>query len=152
MVVHAAPSPEAPTLETIRRLLLGILLLGSLGMGAELLLIGHVESATQLIPVVGLALGAAGIAWLALAPRPAAVLSVRVLMTAFLVSGITGVVLHYRGNAAFEREIYPEMAGMELVRHTLTGATPVLAPGSMAILGLVGLAATYRHPARAARY
>jgi len=28
----------------------------------------------------------------------------------------------------------------------LAGATPVLAPGSMSLLGVVGLALTYRHP------
>ena len=54
--------------------------------------------------------------------------------------------LHYQGNTAFELEMYPDMAGLELVQKTLTGATPVLAPGSMALLGLVGLAAVLRHP------
>jgi hypothetical protein len=34
-----------------------------------------------------------------------------------------------------------------LISKTLTGATPVLAPGSMSLLGFVGLAFTYRHPA-----
>jgi hypothetical protein len=36
---------------------------------------------------------------------------------------------------------------MSLISKTLTGATPVLAPGSMSLLGVVGLAFTYRHPA-----
>ena len=31
------------------------------------------------------------------------------------------------------------MQGIELVQKVLTGATPVLAPGSMALLGLIGL-------------
>ena len=65
-------------------------------------------------------------------------------MMLFVGSGVLGVGLHYRGNHEFEREMYPTMAGMELVRNTLTGATPVLAPGSMALLGLVGLAAVHR--------
>jgi hypothetical protein len=39
--------------------------------------------------------------------------------------------------------MYPAMAGVELVRKTLSGATRVLAPGSMALLGLVGLAAVH---------
>jgi len=33
-----------------------------------------------------------------------------------------------------------------LLSKTLTGATPVLAPGSMSLLGVIGLASTYRHP------
>jgi hypothetical protein len=54
--------------------------------------------------------------------------------------------LHYHGNEEFELEMYPSLSGMQLVSETLTGATPVLAPGSMALLGVVGLASTYRHP------
>jgi hypothetical protein len=64
-------------------------------------------------------------------------------MALFVANGLLGVGLHYRGNHEFELEMYPTMVGMELVRETLTGATPVLAPGSMALLGLVGLAAVH---------
>jgi hypothetical protein len=39
--------------------------------------------------------------------------------------------------------MYPTMSGVPLIVSTLTGATPVLAPGSMSLLGLVGLAVTY---------
>ena len=42
--------------------------------------------------------------------------------------------------------MYPAMGGLELVQKTLTGATPVLAPGSMTLLGLIGLTHTYKHP------
>jgi hypothetical protein len=35
---------------------------------------------------------------------------------------------------------------MQFALKTITGATPVLAPGSMVLLGLVGFAYTYRHP------
>ena len=71
---------------------------------------------------------------------------VRLLMLCFVVSGVIGVVLHYRGNEAFELEMYPTMADLELVKETLTGATPVLGPGSMSLLGAVGLIATYASP------
>jgi hypothetical protein len=40
----------------------------------------------------------------------------------------------------------PALAGFELVRESLSGATPALAPGTMIQLGLIGLAYTYRHP------
>jgi hypothetical protein len=59
---------------------------------------------------------------------------------------VIGVGLHYTGNAEFEVEMYPSLSGLALVGGALTGATPVLAPGSMTLLGLVGLAYTYRHP------
>jgi hypothetical protein len=130
-------------LAVLRRLLLLTLLGGIAGIGLELLFIGHVEDRLQLVPVVLLPAGLIAAAWHGLRPGPASARSVQLLMWLFVASGLVGVVLHYRGNEEFEREMYPEMRGTELVRATLTGATPVLAPGSMALLGLVGLAAVY---------
>jgi hypothetical protein len=146
MPVPPTTVSEPAALDSLRRLLLGILLVGTAGMGAELLLIGHVEGAYQRIPVISLACGLIVLTWLALAPGRVAVRTVQAVMTVFLFSGLLGVVLHYQGNQEFELEMYPSMAGTELVRETLTGATPVLAPGSMALLGLVGLAVTFHHP------
>jgi hypothetical protein len=39
------------------------------------------------------------------------------------------------------------MSGLELIRKVASGATPVLAPGTMSLLGVVGLLHTFRHPA-----
>ena len=130
----------------IRRYLLLTLAVGMAGMTTELLLIGHVESVQQLIPVVLLGLCAAVLAWHAAAPRAMTVRTLQVTMVLFLLSGLVGVSLHYRGNLEFELEMYPSMRGFEMIQKTLTGATPVLAPGSMALLGLIGLTYSYRHP------
>lgn len=138
---------EPPTLARIRRFLLGTLLIGVPGMGTELLFIGHIDGVLQLIPVTLLAAGLLSLGWLALAPGPAALRVVRVVMAVFVASGVVGVWLHAKGNLEFELEMYPDRAGVALIRKILTGATPVLAPGSMALLGLVGLALTYHHPA-----
>ncbi len=132
----------------IRRILLATLLAGIAGMGAELLLIGHIDDYWQLLPVGLLVAGFLTGVWHAAAPRPASVRTLQGLMLLFIGSGLLGIALHYRGNSEFELEMYPALAGFELVRKTLTGATPVLAPGSMAMLGLVGLAHAYRHPRR----
>jgi hypothetical protein len=43
------------------------------------------------------------------------------------------------------------MKGLELFWEAMKGATPSLAPGVMAQLGLLGLACTYRHPLLRAR-
>jgi hypothetical protein len=136
-------SADHRALVTLRRFLLITLAVGVAGMGSELLLIGHVEGAFQLVPLVLLGAGLATIIWHAVRPDSVSARVLRVLMVLFVVSGGVGVVLHYLGNQAFELEMYPAMSGTELVGHTLTGATPVLAPGSMALLGLVGLAVTY---------
>ena len=131
---------------TIRRYLLLTLAVGMAGMTTELLLIGHVESVQQLIPVVLLGLGVPVLAWHAAAPRAMTVRALQATMMLFVLSGLVGVGLHYRGNLAFELEMYPSMSGFEMIEKTLTGATPVLAPGSMTLLGLIGLTHSYRHP------
>ena len=138
---------EASPLTTIRTILLWSLLAGSIGTLMELLLIGHDEMAAQLAPLVLLALGVLASVSTLIAPRAATVRTLQLLMVFFVASGVIGVVLHYLGNEAFELEMSPSRAGLSLVTRTLTGATPVLAPGSMSLLGLVGLAFTYRHPA-----
>lgn len=137
---------ESLPLGRIRSWLLLILLFGILGAGCELLLLGHFESAPQWIPLVLLAAGAIVLCWHAALPSVASVRALQGTMTLFLFAGVIGVGLHYDGNVEFEREMYPTMGGFELVRRSVTGATPVLAPGTMALLGLIGLAHTYRHP------
>jgi hypothetical protein len=138
---HTRAASDREMLAGLRRFLLLTLMGGIAGMGLELLFIGHVEDWLQLVPVALLPAGLIALAWHTLRPCRASARGVRLLMALFVVSGLLGVGLHYRGNHEFEREMYPSMAGMELVPRTLTGATPVLAPGSMALLGLVGLAA-----------
>jgi hypothetical protein len=130
-------------LAALRRFLLLTLMAGIAGMGLELLFIGHAEDRLQLVPLVLLPAGLVALAWHTVRPTQTSARGVRLLMALFVASGLLGVGLHYRGNHEFELEMYPAMAGIELVRETLTGATPVLAPGSMALLGLVGLAAVY---------
>ncbi len=124
-------------------------MLGVLGMGAELLLIGHIDDGYQFVPVIVLVVVAMALAWSVVRPRRLTVWVVRLAMLSSVASGLVGVILHYRGNEAFELEMYPTLSGPALLFETVTGATPVLAPGSMALLGLVGLAATYHHPALA---
>jgi hypothetical protein len=137
---------ESVPLTTIRAILLWTLLAGSAGTLLELLLIGHDEMAVQLAPLVLLVIGILCAAWTLVAPRAAAIRSLQLLMVIFVAAGIVGVFLHYKGNEAFELEMTPSRAGMSLISKTMTGATPVLAPGSMSLLGLVGLAFAHRHP------
>ena len=143
--------PESPTLTFIRRLLLASLAVGIVGTAAELILLRHVDSPAQWIPVVALAAAIPLLLWHAARPGPLTVRLIRLLMCAYIVFGVIGVGLHYDGNVEFERELHPKDAGLTFLRHTIAGATPVLAPGSMVLLGLLGIAHTYRHPSEAGR-
>ncbi len=138
---------ESGPLGTVRNILLWSLLAGCGGTLLELLLIGHDEMPTQLAPLALLVAGILATTWVLITPRRPAIRTLRLLMVLFVASGIVGVLLHYSGNAAFELEMAPTRAGLSLIVKALTGATPVLAPGSMSLLGIVGLTFTYRHPA-----
>jgi hypothetical protein len=145
-----ATTPEPATLAFILKFLLLSLVLGILGTAGELILLGHVESLAQWIPLALLAVAVPVLLWHGLSPRRRSVQSVQLLMAVFVLCGAIGIGLHYDGNAEFERELHPNDAGVTFLGHVLAGATPVLAPGSMVLLGLVGIAHTYRHPAAAA--
>jgi hypothetical protein len=143
--------PESSTLTFIRRLLLVSLAVGIVGTAAELILLGHVDSPAQWIPLVALAAAVPLLLWHVSRPGPLTVRLIKLLMCAYIVFGVIGVGLHYDGNVEFERELHPKDAGLTFLRHTVAGATPVLAPGSMALLGLIGIAHTYRHPSAVGR-
>lgn len=145
------PAPEPAPLSFIRKFLLGALAAGTVGTGTELLLLGHFETPAQWIPVAALALTLPVLVWQAVAPGRGSVRTVRVLMCAFLAFGLIGVGLHYDGNVEFERELHPDHAGLTSFQHSVAGATPVLAPGSMLLLGLIGFAHVYRHPSAGGR-
>lgn len=133
--------------EGLRRLLVAVVLFGIVGLAAELVLLEHVESVWQWVPLVALAVGF--ISGAALLARPAAgtVRAFQGLMAVFVAAGVLGLYLHLRGNVEFEREMNPGLRGLALVWEALRGATPALAPGTLAHFGLLGLACTYRHPA-----
>jgi hypothetical protein len=133
---------DSRLLGRIRTFLLALLAAGSAATGLDLLLLGHFEAFTQIIPLVLLAAGLFVAGWHLAAPN-ASVWALRLTMVAFVLSGGVGIALHYRGNAEFELEMYPSLAGTELIGKTLTGATPVFAPGAMALLGAIGLTASY---------
>ena len=131
----------------VRRWLTALFALGSLGTAAELLLLEHVEEAAQWIPLAAIGVGLIVLAWHALAPSRASVRAFQLAMLVFLASGVAGAALHFRGNAEFEREMHPDAGAWELFRGAMMGATPALAPGTMVLLGSIGLLCAYRHPA-----
>jgi hypothetical protein len=136
------------TLARLRKWLLAVLAVALAGTLLELLLLAHYEDAWQFVPL-GLIIAALGaIAWHTIRPSAAIVRGIQVVMTLFVVAGVTGVVLHLRGAAEFQREIDPSMATRELFGKALRAQSPpALAPGVMSQIGLIGLIAVYRDPA-----
>jgi hypothetical protein len=139
-------SRESETLATIRKLLFAALAVGVIGTTGELVLLRHIDKPAQWIPLVCLVAAVPVLIWHASSPGVASVRTLQALMLAFIGLGVVGVGLHYDGNVEFQRELNPSERGWTFIRKTVAGATPVLAPGSMVLLGLVGLAHAYRHP------
>ena len=133
--------------QRMRRLLTLVLIVGMLGTGAELVLLEHYETWQQWLPLAVLLLGFAVAVAVQLRPRRGSVVALRGVSAAFLLSGALGIYFHLEANYEFERERDTALAGGELAWEMLTGAMPALAPGSMALLGLIGLVITAGHPA-----
>lgn len=139
---------EGRTISIIRAFLLAILLLGLVGSGAELLLLNHVESLLQWIPVVLILLSFVILGWHAVRRTPASTRAIQGAMIAFIAAGLAGFYFHYQGSVEFKLESNPSLVGWRLFWEAIRSkAPPALAPGVMIQLGLIGLAYTYRHPA-----
>ncbi len=137
---------DNPTVRAIRVSLLALFAFGVVGSSVELLLLEHTEDAWQLSPLILMGLSLVAMVWLAIDERPVSVRVFQIMMLLYIVSGLIGLYLHYRGNVEFELEMYPGLSGVELFWEALKGATPSLAPGTMLVLGLLGLLYTFRHP------
>ncbi len=128
-------------------MLLALVLLGIVGLALELLLLEHFESIWQWIPLAVLGAGfASGIA-VAVRPTHGTIRILQGVMVLFIGTALVGLYLHYDGNVEFEREMDASARGLDLFWRSLRGATPALAPGAMAQIGLLELILAYRHPA-----
>jgi hypothetical protein len=116
------------------------------GLEIELALLRHAESFNQWIPHFALLVGLLSIIAVYVRPNRATLRAFQVVMSIFLVVGALGIYLHFRGNVEFASERDPSLHGASLIWKALRGATPALAPGALAQLGLLGLIFTYRHP------
>jgi hypothetical protein len=129
----------------MRRFVLAVFLIALTGTSAELLLLEHTDGYWQLLPLMLSAISLILLSWRAVDSRPFVLRAFRATMILFVLSGIVGVWLHYRGNVEFELEMYPSLDGFALFWKSLKGATPTLAAGTMLALGLLGFAYTYKY-------
>ena len=122
-----------------------IVALGLVGTAAELLLLEHYDSGWQLVPLILVAIAIPALAWHGLSGTTASRRALQVTMTLFVIAGILGVWLHYRGASEFQLEMDGSQHGPALWWKALRAkAPPVLAPGLMMQLGFLGLVYAYR--------
>ena len=132
-------------LSTVRRWLIAVLMLGLIGTMAELLLLEHYEEAWQTTPLFLIVAALGAVAWHAARPGARTVRVLQAIMGIFVLAGIVGMGLHLRGAAEFQREMDPSQPGWDVFTKAMRAkAPPVLAPGIMIQMGLIGLVCSYR--------
>jgi hypothetical protein len=147
-LTYDRPSVPMNVERQLRRLILLLLAFGLVALFGELLALGHYEDWKQFAPLTAILITLLAIAWHLVSGAAPSVRILRVVLILLMVTGATGIVLHYRSNVEFQLEVSPHLAGWDLIRKALNAkAPPALAPGVMAQLGLLGLIYTFRHPA-----
>jgi len=145
----------ANPVELLRLWVLGVLVLGLAGTVTELVLLEHYEQPLQLVPVILIVAAGAAIVWQVMRNTAASLRALEIVMALFALAGFAGVAAHFHGSAEFQLELNPAMDTWELVEKILRAkAPPLLAPGMMLQMGLLGLAYVYsdvRYRARIAR-
>jgi hypothetical protein len=145
----------ADHVELLRRWVLGVLVLGLAGTVTELVLLEHYEQPLQLVPLVLIVAAVAAIAWQVMRNDAASLRAMEIIMVLFVLADVAGVAAHFRGSAEFQLDLNPSMSAWELMEKVMRAkAPPLLAPGMMLQMGLLGLAYVYsdvRHRARIRR-
>ncbi len=130
--------------ERLRLWVLGVLWLGLIGTVTELILLEHYEQALQFVPLVLIVLGAVALAWHMLQPGTGSLRALQIVMVLFALAGFAGMAAHFNGSAEYQLELNPDMSNWELLDKILHAhAPPLLAPGMMLWMGLLGLAYAY---------
>lgn len=134
-------------LQRLRRFLLAVVAFICVGTLFELLLLDHTEETLQWIPFIFSAIGIVSVSAVWVAPKTGSVKILRWVMVGMAAASLLGMYLHFSGNLAFTREINPSFSLMESILPAMKGSYPLLAPGILLLAGVLGVAATYRHPA-----
>lgn len=121
----------------------GFILIGAV---IELGLTGHTESLVQWIPFILAGLGLLTIMAVLFRPQRATLLGLRVVMGLLILGSFFGVYEHVENNLVFELEIRPAVTAGQAFMAALSGASPLLAPGILALAAVLAIAATYYHP------
>ncbi|GAB5534862.1 MAG: hypothetical protein Rubg2KO_11110 [Rubricoccaceae bacterium] len=129
-----------------RRFLLWVTAGLFLGIPVELLLTEHTSGLEQRIPFVLCAIGLVAVASVLRAPGRRTLLALRGAMIGVGTGALYGIYAHLSANVEFELEIRPVDGLGDVMWDALQGASPLLAPGILALAALLGVSATFWHP------
>lgn len=129
-----------------RRFLLGTAAVVYLAAAVELWLMGHYEGWQQWVPFGLIGIGVATALWVRAAASRRSIGSLRTASALVVAGSVLGVFFHVQGNLEFEREIRPAEPLTRALWEAAQGASPLLAPGTLALAAALAAVATYRHP------
>ena len=150
------PTVAADDASVLRRSLVGVVVIAICGLTAELLVERHWGTPVRLVPWFALIALAYAALLLMRRPTASAVRRARLLAGAVMVAAAVGVALHINENyvaGPLDQRYEHLWAGMsELERwwaafSKAVGPAPTFAPAALALVSLVLLIATQRHPA-----
>lgn len=133
----------------LRRFLIGMAGVVSGATIGELLLTEHTTTWIQLLPIWSCLLAIVTSVVLLRTATPTSIRAFRLAMLVLVVVSLVGVYNHIVENYLFAREIRPTSTPADALIDALTGASPLMAPGILALAGILGLAGTFRHPSLA---
>jgi hypothetical protein len=114
----------------------------------ELWLTDHMEVTHQLIPFAVCAAGVVTVALAVIRPGRPTLMLLRAVMLMAVVTSLLGMYYHVSGNVGFELEIRPNDGTSDVFLDALKGANPFLAPGILALAGVIVLLAVWYQPVR----
>lgn len=112
----------------------------------ELVFLGHWNEKIQYLPFALSALGLISMVLVHFRPSRISLMWMCWSMIVIGICSFIGFYEHMANNFGFWREMRPNATAWELIRGTLEGGNPVLAPGILLLGAAIGLTAIYRHP------
>jgi hypothetical protein len=140
----------------LRRSLVGLVVIATCGLTAELLVERHWGTPVRLVPWFALVALAYAALLLMRRPTAAAVRRARLLAGAVMIAAAVGIALHINENyvaGPLDQRYEHLWAGMSEIERwwsafsKAVGPAPTFAPAALALVALVLLVATQRHPA-----
>lgn len=132
--------------QRLRLFLLGLAAFLCLGTIVELVFQEHYKELLQWVPLLFCAVAFVLIALVLLRPTRATITALRVGMALGALASLVGVYEHLEQNMGFVLDIKPNTAMLDAFVESLHGAAPMLAPGLLAIIGVIAIMGTYAHP------
>jgi hypothetical protein len=112
----------------------------------DLFFLSHWKLTIQFLPFALCALGLITLAFAYFRPTPKTLRVLRWCLFLIAACSFIGFYEHMSHNYSFWLKIKPAATAFELIKATLGGANPILAPGILMLGAVIGLMAIYKHP------